>query len=214
MNSRRFTSNFSRASKRKIALRETYRIAGFRSSLCPLWVISGQQTSCRGVEDVRFTRKSGYRSGYFRRQALGERRHRGLARRHSPAPATFSSFLKRELKQDSPPNNHGSRDQNALVKAQNFAATNCGVAVGGVQCAPNLNDVLLKFTGNNPARETNKKNKYHGKKFTTRSDAQIAAGRKNPPKKNPPRRCDSPLLLLIEPQFFMLRCAVYFVFIA
>ena len=44
-------------------------------------VISGQQTSCRGVEDVRFTRKSGHRSGYFRRQALGERRHRGLARR-------------------------------------------------------------------------------------------------------------------------------------
>src|SRR5262249_43683322 len=32
MNSRRFTSNFSRASKRKIALRETYRIAGFQAA--------------------------------------------------------------------------------------------------------------------------------------------------------------------------------------
>src|SRR5262249_3635765 len=38
MNSRRFTSNFSRASKRKMALRETYRTAGFRTSLCRLWV--------------------------------------------------------------------------------------------------------------------------------------------------------------------------------
>src|SRR6516162_11095275 len=82
---------------------------------------------------------------------LGERRHRGLARRHSPAPATFSSFLKGELKQDSPPNNHGSRYQNALVKTQNFAATNCGVAVGGVQCAPNLNDALLKVIEYEPA---------------------------------------------------------------
>jgi hypothetical protein len=39
MNSRRFTSNFSRASTRKIALRETYRTAGFRRSFCTLWVI-------------------------------------------------------------------------------------------------------------------------------------------------------------------------------
>src|SRR5262245_27264905 len=39
MNSRRFTSNFSRASKRKIALLETYCTAGFPRSLCPLWVI-------------------------------------------------------------------------------------------------------------------------------------------------------------------------------
>src|SRR5262249_51264500 len=36
MDSRRFTSNFSRASKRKIALRETYYTAGFRRSLCRL----------------------------------------------------------------------------------------------------------------------------------------------------------------------------------
>jgi hypothetical protein len=41
MNSRRFTSNFSRASKRKIALRETYCTAGFQCALCPLWVKSG-----------------------------------------------------------------------------------------------------------------------------------------------------------------------------
>ena len=38
MKSGRFTSNFSRASKRKIALRETYCTAGFRRSLCRLWV--------------------------------------------------------------------------------------------------------------------------------------------------------------------------------
>src|SRR5262249_37935153 len=33
MNLRRFTGNFSRASKRKIALRETYRTAGFQPPL-------------------------------------------------------------------------------------------------------------------------------------------------------------------------------------
>ena len=38
MKSGRFTSNFSRASKRKIPLRETYCTAGFRRSLCRLWV--------------------------------------------------------------------------------------------------------------------------------------------------------------------------------
>jgi hypothetical protein len=145
---------------------------------------------------------------------LGERRHRGLARRHSPAPATFSSFLKGELKQDSPPNNHGSRYQNALVKTQNFAATNCGVAVGGVQCAPNLNDVLLKVFENEPASASSQENKYHGEEFIQCRDAHIGDGRKERPQKNDPRRCDSPLLLLTEPQFFMLCCAVYFVLIA
>src|SRR5262249_26990967 len=39
MNSRRFTSNFSRATKRKIALRETYCTAGFRRSLYRLLVV-------------------------------------------------------------------------------------------------------------------------------------------------------------------------------
>src|SRR5262245_16176719 len=34
------TANFSRASKRKIALRETYCTAAFRRSFCRLWVIS------------------------------------------------------------------------------------------------------------------------------------------------------------------------------
>jgi hypothetical protein len=59
--------------------------------------------------------------------------------------------LKGQLKQDSPPNNQGGRYQNGLVETQNFAATNCGVAVRGVQCAPNLNDALLKVIEHEPA---------------------------------------------------------------
>src|SRR5262249_34502857 len=41
----RYFVGFSRASKRKVALRETYCTAGFRRSLCPLWVRSGHYTS-------------------------------------------------------------------------------------------------------------------------------------------------------------------------
>jgi hypothetical protein len=87
--------------------------------------------------------------GYlFPPPALGERGHRGLARRLI-AVCRFS--LKGELKQDSPPNNYGTCYQNGLMKTQNFAATNCGIAVSGVQCAPNLNDALLKVIEDEPA---------------------------------------------------------------
>src|SRR5262249_16424805 len=58
MNSRRFTSNFSRASKPKIALRETHCIARFRRSLSRLWVrlrhwaMSAQCPVCPNADTV------------------------------------------------------------------------------------------------------------------------------------------------------------------
>jgi hypothetical protein len=39
--------------------------AGFQPSLCPLWVISRQQTSCLGVGYVRFTPKADIRYEYI-----------------------------------------------------------------------------------------------------------------------------------------------------
>jgi hypothetical protein len=58
---------------------------------------------------------------------------------------------KRELKQDSPPNDHGRCYQNRLVETQNLAAPSCSVAVSGVQRAPNFNDRLLKVIEEEPA---------------------------------------------------------------
>src|SRR5215510_10925789 len=49
-----FHHNFSRASKRKIALRETYCTAGFRRSLCRLWVIFDRSAPSRRLRHVRF----------------------------------------------------------------------------------------------------------------------------------------------------------------
>src|SRR5262249_51371701 len=60
MNSRRFTSSFSRASKRKIALREAYCTAGFRRSLCRLWV---KNRYCSGrAQDFRFVSDASLRA--------------------------------------------------------------------------------------------------------------------------------------------------------
>jgi len=78
MNSRRFTSNFSRASRRKIAPRETYCTAGFPRSLCPLWVNCDQGGRSQKLVHVRFTSKSGQTGRHLAMSALCQKRTHAL----------------------------------------------------------------------------------------------------------------------------------------
>src|SRR5262245_48153115 len=55
------------------------RTAGFQSPRCPLWVISRQQTSRRGDEDVRFTPESGHGSARREMSALCHKPTFGVA---------------------------------------------------------------------------------------------------------------------------------------
>jgi hypothetical protein len=68
MNSRRFTGNFSRALKRKIALREAYCTAGIRRSFCRLWVVNcGRAYRSHMSTNVRFAPKATFTNQVIRR---------------------------------------------------------------------------------------------------------------------------------------------------
>src|SRR5262245_55244406 len=58
MNSRRFNSNLSRASTRKIPLRETYCTAGFQAALWSLWVNRSRSTGSQRGRHFRFAPES------------------------------------------------------------------------------------------------------------------------------------------------------------
>jgi hypothetical protein len=82
MNSRRFTGNFSRAPKGKIAPRESYCTAGFRRSLCRLWVICVESIGRLRSRHARFAPKADNYAGIPISPLSARKRHMHRSKRH------------------------------------------------------------------------------------------------------------------------------------
>jgi hypothetical protein len=112
-----------------------------------------------------------------------------------------------------PYNNQGAKHQNGFVQIHNISATGCSVAVRGVQPTSNISEALLKAIEEVPASANPCDYQNYGQEFVQRRQVYIADGRKERAQKNNPRSCNRPLLLFIEPHFFMECRAVYFILI-